>query len=791
MLMVSACVSAVPEEFQPEVDSHYITVDKTALTFYAEGSASSFNIKTSEEWALTGYDYWLSTSAESGSGSTSVTMTAEPNTSADIARASVFYLNTKDPEWSNTTTMSAEQNAATPYIEFSEGALYIPGTAGTYRVYVDSNTDWRISVSGGDWCNAIGAEDNTYFDINVTENTYGYSRTMFVNLAGAITRTFEVTQQTAAINGDTESIDFPRSGGSYLIKLNAEASWTTYTPTNWIDVSQTEGSAGETEVVISASPNWDTKNRTGYIYFNIGDSCFAITITQERAFISSVASDSLSALGDEYVYLPVIATFPWDVISAPSWLSARKITGGELDGTLEVKAENNSESVSRSGIITIGKEGYSLTYDILITQPGKYFAVNNESLAIGSRGGILKVSVQTNDIWDITLKNEADWLTFSTTSGKESKTVDFIVGDNPSVNTRSATANIAPADVESVDVVVRQEARYLEVDTYGVLLFGKESTSSPIVVSTDGEFAVSTDTDWISISQEGDIFYIHATENTSKFIRYGSVTVRLTDLIEGELSLSISVEQLVRGGNFKKEDFDEDSGWDLNYYGKISFTTLGFNDEEDWSTPSSHGLTVSKTGYTKDENWEGAFSYAEFDKDDYSDDSLVDSKPGSGNINNDNFNNESSYDTPGAIGSGDVGKDNYGNDGSYDNNPGNVDIGKDEHSDDDTYDKPNGTGDMNKEDYSKDDSYDPNTNVDADKDGYTEDDTYDDSIGSGDIDKEEYSDDESYDKPNGSGNFEKEELPEDDTSYDLSEGEGSIDREDFSDEENYDNDNIV
>jgi hypothetical protein len=224
-------------------------------------------------------------------------------------------------------------------------------------------------------------------------------------------------------------------------------------------------------------------------------------------------------------------------------------------------------------------------------------------------------------------------------------------------------------------------------------------------------------------------------------------------------------------------------------YGLLA-SILGFDDEEDWTDPSYHGLTVSKTGYTEDVNWEGIFNSIVLDKDNYPDDNLMDSTPGTGNIDNDNFNNDSYYDTPPANGSGDIGKDNYGNDGAYDNNIGNVGADKETLPDDDQYDDSAGNGDINKDGYSEDASYDPNNSSDMDKGGYSDDDSYDDEEGSGSVDKGGYSDDESYDKPYGTGGFDKGEHPDEDTSYDLDEGEGDINKEDFSDEQNYDNDNI-
>lgn len=770
LLLTAACDTAVPEIFQPTEESHYFSVNKSSLTFYADGSSSSFDINTTESWAVTGFDYWLSASSENGTGSSKVTMTAEANPSADLVRTSIFNVATADPEWDFTKTISADQLAATPYIDLSEDVLYIPGTSGTHRIYVKSNTSWSVYVNGGDWCSVQESNDKSYIDINVNENNLGYTRSVYVILTGGTSKVIEINQWAATISSNQQAIEFPRDGGSLLIEVNAEASWESYSSADWVEISPSSGAAGKSEVIISATPNWSERNRTGYIDFSIGNKVISVEVTQKRAYISTITEWTLDALGDAYSYFEVSSNFSWEVLSAPSWLEAKGVTTGDLAGTLMIHPENNRDTVSRSGIITIGKEGYSVKAEILVTQPGKYFAVNNEALAIGSRGGTMQVRINTNDIWGITPKNNADWLTFSTTSGRSSKTVEFYAGDNPSVNTRSETVNIAPVDVESVDVVVRQEARYLEVDTYGVLLYGKAGKSAPITVSTDGKYTITTDVDWLSFSQVGDIFFIHSLDNRTKQPRHAEVKISLTDLIDGELSLSISVEQLVRGGNIKLDDYDEDTDWNLNYYGILSLSAIGFDKEEDWTSPSYRGLTVSKTGYSKDQNWEGSFGSFHFDKDNYLEDNNMDSAPGNGNIGNDDFNDDSSYDTPSENVSGDIGKDDYEDDGGYDNSWGNVGADKDEHPDDDTYDDSVGNGNIDKNGYSEDNSYDPNNSSEMDKDGYADDDSYDNHEGTGDIDKEGHQDE--------------------DTSYDDSEGEGDINKEDFSDEVNYDNDNL-
>ena len=62
----------------------------------------------------------------------------------------------------------------------------------------------------------------------------------------------------------------------------------------------------------------------------------------------------------------------------------------------------------------------------------------------------MQVAIATNDSWTVTLLNDAEWLTVSDKSGEENLTIDFVAGDNPSVNPRSETAKISPKDLNEV-----------------------------------------------------------------------------------------------------------------------------------------------------------------------------------------------------------------------------------------------------------------------------------------------------------------------------------------------------
>ena len=85
----------------------------------------------------------------------------------------------------------------------------------------------------------------------------------------------------------------------------------------------------------------------------------------------------------------------------------------------------------------------------------------------------MQVALSTNDSWSVRLMNNEQWISITQKTGEESNIIDLNVGDNPSVNPRSEIARITPMDLDPVSVIIRQNARFLTVDSDGVQFFSK------------------------------------------------------------------------------------------------------------------------------------------------------------------------------------------------------------------------------------------------------------------------------------------------------------------------------
>lgn len=644
-LLLASCVDTpVPEEYKPTGEAHYLEVSRAELNYGANGGSEDLSITSSQNWSFSDYASWLSLSTDNGNGNASITITAEENLSADIVRTSIFYLSTMDEGWNYTKGMSADQEAAVPYILFSPVSLTVSGSSSSNKVNVSANTKWTAKCDA-DWVEIIPASDLGSFEVILSENLTNESRSANVVLTGAKTETFVVTQNAANLTADTKTLEYSQGGGSYLLKINSEVAWTASTSYDWIDVSPANGVAGDADVTISTTPNWGSKSRTGSVVFYISNNKYAsIVIKQDGVKLTTIVDDlTFRALGDTKT-VEVEANISWKVLSKPSWIS---IDPESADGStvMTITAGNNSEATNRTGIIKLGNDGITQTAEISVSQDGKYFSVNNEALAIGSTGGKMQVALSTNDSWSVSLLNSVKWLSVSKNEGEESLTIDFSAGDNPSVNPRSETARISPKDLESVDVVIRQDARYLTVDSEGVQFFSKGGTSAPIIISTDGKYSVSEQTDWFSITHEGDVLTVTADVNETGYIRTGDISITLTDLIEGSMTLTLTVTQVAPGGNFSREDYTDDNLWDATYNSVFTISVIGYASDENWDEKEHHGITVTIEGYKGDENWDGTF--------------------GSGNIGKDDYSGDDSYNADN--GSGDLGKDDYSGDDNYDN----------------------------------------------------------------------------------------------------------------------------
>ena len=696
LVLLAACNDGYDPQgsIHPSLSARYLRASETTFESYS-ASAQSFNFSVESlntPWRFGEAPAWITLDPAQGSASADVTLSTGENQSADAPRTGIFYLQSAASDWTYSQAMSVSQAAATPFITADITSVELPGTGGTATVTLESNYTWEATCSY-DWI-TLGADPASgTLTITATANPDNYYRTAYVYVGNV---TIYVKQFPTEITSSQTTLACTNAASRYEVEISAEIDWEATTSDTWLDVQPARGDAGTSKVAVEVAPNEEVYSRTGYVYFKSGTtSKLQLTVNQDGLVISADPSLAFTSPPSTQK-LNITSNTTWSVLNAPTWVSITPASG-EGNAAIDVTVADNPSMTSRRGTITVGHPGLNLSYDVAVTQAGKYFdagtsrlefdadggiltfdiksdaawtsvlsddwfsatpltgkgdarisvsatannstdertgiirydfveesaavnihqlakyfTIDNSTFEFTSRGGSHTVDFSSNDSWTAAVAGNADWLTLSATSGKGSGTITITAADNPSVNVRSATVIITPANAQAVQRLVSQRLRTLELSARSVVFFAKGGTSAPVTVTTDGTFKVTQDGDWFTVNapQDGS-FTLTATPNSSKEARRGTITVALTDLTEGSLAITIPVIQGGQGCSFVIDTYpDQDTDWLPASDGSLTVTVTGYAADRNWNSTWNSGMTISVTGYTTDKDWNRTHSSA-------------------------------------------------------------------------------------------------------------------------------------------------------------------------------------
>ncbi len=623
--------SNVPQNYSASLVGHTLSIENNNLKFEAQGGSINTTVNTNNvSWAFTNLPMWLEASPMSGASTVSVTFTASENHSADTARTSIFYLESKEKGWSYRTAISVSQKAVEAYITPGSNSLSFRGGKESQTISVLSNVKWQSSTSAS-WIKAEASPDMKTVTISVDANPSDVSRSATVTLSAnnGISSTINITQAPADVTASTETLEFEKEGGSKSISITSEATWEVKTSDSWITFSPLSGDAGTHNLKVIALENNSVAQRNGNVYVNIGGSTkLHIPVVQKGIYLE-VKPNSLSFSADaESQQINVNSNTDWEVLSMPDWLSSNTQTGKNSQ-TITISSNKNTTASKRNGKIKIGKEGLSLVADvdvvqeglnlnldnnnlqfsdkassqkvtintmgewnvstsnswihfsrttgigtsvlmvsvdentnedtrtgqinvavgdlsqtIVVVQQGKYFNITETDKTFTSKGGSHQISFSTNESWTASLPENVSWLSLSSKSGTGDAVINLTAKDNASMKSRECVLTITPDIGQGAKIKVKQDGRYLSVNTQSLKFNSSGGTSEAVTISTDGTYDVTVTDSWMKIDEiSRSSFRVGVSENEGKS-RNGRVLITMTGLANGETySLSVSVEQ--------------------------------------------------------------------------------------------------------------------------------------------------------------------------------------------------------------------------------------------------------
>ena len=660
LMLICGCTEDVKfddDNVRLSLDAHYLSISPNQFHLGSQEQTFNANIKSvSTPWTFSDMADWITADKASGDQDDNVTFNATQNPFGDKNRTAVFYLTSQNPSYGIRSGISVSQEASSPYLDCETKSISFDGKGGTQNVKYTANVtptidiDYDYSSAYNGWLSAKVGEDGKSIDITAKENNSGRARTGYVRLNYRYNAyvTIEVKEDMPNITTSDSYLNFENTAGTYKLTITSDASWTATTDESWIQVSPNKGNSGTTEIEISAAPNTSTSDRTGHVYFKIGDlQLRSILVTQRGIYIDVRKSIEMLSSKDSY-NLTVQSNTQWTATSDAAWLSINPSSGsGKQDVTVSV--DDNPSLSNRVGHIYFTSVAGNIKDMLSVNQAGKEFSVNETLVNFSDKAGTASVKITAEGSWTATPQDNYDWLSFSPMAANGNSNLNISVKENLSTSERIGYINITMLD-KTYQIAVHQQSKYFNV-TSEVLKFTSHGGTSSVDVSTNDKWtaAVEDNKSWLNISKtsgEGNAkFEVSAGDNatTSPRAAYVDVistnagTVRLNYEQAGRyLTVDRSDFTFFAGGGTStlttistdgKYKMSQEGGWfSINKLGDYTFTvTASENNTKGDRTGSitieltdlkegeakvvlpvkqvASGATFTIGGYTTDQDW--------------------------------------------------------------------------------------------------------------------------------------------------------------------------------------------
>jgi len=271
---------SIRQEASP--DPHFLEVSPLEISFGKEGGERDINIGCDIDWLFDLDCEWLSLSQLSGTGNSTVVLTAEPNLLTE-PRSAVFHIKSRNLFYELTVNQAAGDIPLE--VSFGTDTLFVAYMGGVHHVELTSNTSWQLQASGWvDWIIASTGQGDASFDIIVDSNTDPDERIGFLNAihAGEVLATLVIVQEGRPnlLETDITLLDVRPEGGNFEVNVTANQSWTVLADVDWLHCNPQSGS-GNGSFTVTVDAMVSTRPREGHIKLNGATGVFVmITVSQ-------------------------------------------------------------------------------------------------------------------------------------------------------------------------------------------------------------------------------------------------------------------------------------------------------------------------------------------------------------------------------------------------------------------------------------------------------------------------------------------------------------------------------
>ena len=345
------------------------------------------------------------------------------------------------------------------------------------------------------------------------------------------------TQSQATITLTTTALNFATEGGSQNVSFTTSGEWTAQVindrANDWCSIAPVSGAAGIGQLIVKASANDTTDERSASIIIKSGTEQKTIKVTQKQKDALTVTASKFEVAaegGTVAIEVKANIDFSYAVDGASqSWIKYQTTRAMKSSTLIFDVAEIDSRD-KRQGTITISSG--ELKEVVTIYQDGTKptIVISKNEYVIGSEGGSVAVEVRSNVDVSVELPSDVEWLSESTTRALSTNTYYFDVAENTGYDQRSATiafTNKADNLTEEVTITqMQKDAIVLAASEYNIDARGG---ALDFEIQTNVDITAKTSATWIeqvaTRGLESKMLFFDIAANDAQEAREGTITL--------------------------------------------------------------------------------------------------------------------------------------------------------------------------------------------------------------------------------------------------------------------------
>lgn len=293
--LISIALSSCADEADTDslvLSGDYLTVGTRDITLSGDGGTQTFSVNANCAWTASSTDDWLTLSPASGNGNSSVTVSAQANSSVTAERTATITIKTNE---GLQRTVHVVQSRNTELLSFNVDQLSFVAKGETKTLSIQSNTAWTLQ-GAEDWFTLSTTQGKGNQDITITakpNNSEKARQAVLIvqgtSLTARVTLRQEGEQRT--ITPNVTSLTFEAIGGMKDFVLEGTAAWTVSSSAEWLTLDPLSGT-GTTTIHATCTDNTELKSRTAQITITITSTGTTqiIEVVQQAASVPTLVN---------------------------------------------------------------------------------------------------------------------------------------------------------------------------------------------------------------------------------------------------------------------------------------------------------------------------------------------------------------------------------------------------------------------------------------------------------------------------------------------------------------------